>query len=47
VTLKPEVKNKKRGAMINRRNLLLGIPAAALMAHQAGHVLAQGATAGA
>jgi Tol biopolymer transport system component len=32
--------------MINRRHLLMGIPAAALMTHQAGRALAQGVIAG-
>src|SRR5258707_205500 len=41
-----ELKGKREAAMINRRNLLMGIPAAALMTHQAGRVLAQGVTAG-
>ena len=31
-----EVKNTQEGTMINRRNLLMGVPAVALMAHQAG-----------
>jgi hypothetical protein len=32
--------DKREGAMINRRHLLMGIPAAALMTHQAGRALA-------
>jgi Tol biopolymer transport system component len=38
--------DKREGAMINRRHLLMGIPAAALMTHQAGRALAQGVISG-
>lgn len=41
-----DAKDKREGVMINRRHLLMGIPAAALMTHQAGRALAQGVIAG-